>query len=110
LVIVHVQEPPVEVSPEIAFPIMDIPATTDALKKELERVVPLDSQVPCEHHILIGPPAAEIVRFARQERVDLIVMNTHGRKGLTHLLMGSVAEAVVRHAPCPVLTMKTPPQ
>jgi nucleotide-binding universal stress UspA family protein len=108
LMIVYVQEPPVQLSAEGGMPFVDVPVATEALKEELERIVPTDPQVPCEHHLLIGAPATEIVRFARQENADLIVMNTHGRKGLSHLLMGSVAEAVVRHAPCPVLTMKTP--
>jgi nucleotide-binding universal stress UspA family protein len=47
-----------------------------------------------------------IVRYASHNAIDLIVMATHGRTGLTHLLMGSVAEKVVRSAPCPVLTMR----
>lgn len=47
-----------------------------------------------------------IVRYARHNDIDLIVMATHGRTGLTHLLMGSVAEVVVRTAPCPVLTLR----
>ena len=55
-----------------------------------------------------GEPAAAIVEFARSENVDLIVMGTHGRTGFSRLLMGSVAEAVVRKAPCPVLTLKEP--
>jgi nucleotide-binding universal stress UspA family protein len=47
-----------------------------------------------------------IVRYARHNAIDLIVLATHGRTGLTHLLMGSVAEKVVRSAPCPVLTLR----
>jgi hypothetical protein len=54
----------------------------------------------------IGPPASEIVRFANARDVDLIVMGTHGRNGLAHALMGSVAEQVVRTASCPVLLMR----
>ena len=50
--------------------------------------------------------SAAIVRYAQHNAIDLIVMATHGRTGLTHLLMGSVAERVVRSAPCPVLTMR----
>ena len=52
-----------------------------------------------------GQPAREIVGAARELGVDVIVMGTHGRTGLSHALMGSVAERVVRLAPCPVLTM-----
>lgn len=57
-----------------------------------------------------GTPFLEIVRYARQAGVDLIVMATHGRTGLAHMLMGSVAEKVVRKAPCPVLTIRPPDQ
>jgi nucleotide-binding universal stress UspA family protein len=53
-------------------------------------------------------PADEIVKYAKEEGIDLIVMGTHGRPGLAHLLMGSVAEKVVRTAPCPVLTLRYP--
>src|SRR6266542_3286761 len=53
-------------------------------------------------------PANEIVEYAKDADVDLIVMGTHGRAGLSHLLVGSVAERVVRTASCPVLTVKQP--
>lgn len=53
-----------------------------------------------------GPPAETIVRFAREGHVDLIVMGTHGRAGLQRMLLGSVAEKVLRMAPCPVLTVR----
>jgi nucleotide-binding universal stress UspA family protein len=54
---------------------------------------------------LEGIPADVICVFAARRRADLIVMGTHGRRGLTHLLLGSVAEQVLRHGPCPVLTI-----
>jgi nucleotide-binding universal stress UspA family protein len=52
-------------------------------------------------------PAEAICQWALEQDVDLIVVATHGRTGLTHFLIGSVAERVVRHAPCPVLTMRS---
>ncbi len=55
-----------------------------------------------------GAPFSEITRFAEAENIDLIVMGTHGRTGLKQLVMGSVAERVVRKAPCPVLTVHHP--
>ena len=58
--------------------------------------------------VVAGSPAEEIVAFARKSSFDMIVMGTHGRTGLRHALMGSVAEAVVRQAPCPVLTIHCP--
>jgi universal stress protein A len=59
--------------------------------------------------VVDGEPAEEILRVAHQEAVDLIVIGTHGRSGLPHLVLGSTAEAVVRAAPCPVLTVKPSP-
>ena len=57
-------------------------------------------------HVVKGRAGAEILRFVQQHDVDLVVMPTHGLTGLEHLLMGSVAEKVVRQAPCPVLVVK----
>ncbi len=54
----------------------------------------------------VGPPFFEIIKYAQEQDIDLIVLGTHGRSGLMHLLMGSVAENVVRKASCPVLTVK----
>lgn len=58
-------------------------------------------------HSRTGIPASEIVLFAREESVDLIIMGTHGRTGFSHLLVGSTAETVVRTAHCPVLTVRS---
>lgn len=59
--------------------------------------------------IAVGHPADTVVRVARERNIDLIVMGTHGRTGLQHVLLGSVAEKVVRLAPCPVLTVRYKP-
>jgi len=56
----------------------------------------------------VGSPFLEIIHAAQSEGADLIVMGTHGRSGLAHVLMGSVAERVVNKAPCPVLTVRHP--
>jgi universal stress protein A len=61
-------------------------------------------------HSRIGTPAYEIVRFAREEKMELIVMGTHGWTGFKHLIMGSTAENVVRMAICPVLTVRSVPK
>ena len=69
--------------------------------EEIERLQP-------EYALRIGTPADEIIRYADARDVDLIIMGTHGRSGVAHLLMGSVAEQVVRTAPCPVLLVRNP--
>jgi universal stress protein A len=92
------------------------PEPDPAEMRELKEVLPNDSQVQYEHRLLYGEPgttetvnpADEIVNLARKEQVDSIVLGTHGRSGLSHLLIGSVAESVIRKAPCPVVTVKQP--
>jgi nucleotide-binding universal stress UspA family protein len=58
-----------------------------------------------EYALRLGVPSEQIVRYAADRDIDLIVMGTHGRGGVAHMVMGSVAEKVVRTAPCPVLTV-----
>ena len=77
-------------------------------QEQLEQIRPVDPHIPVSHVLLQGDPASEIVRYGRDANVDLIVMGTHGRTGLVHMLLGSVAEKVVRKAPCPVLTVRHP--
>ena len=62
--------------------------------------------VPVDTRIVTGIPFDEIVRIGKELSADLIIMGTHGRTGVSHLLLGSVAEKVVRRAPCPVLTVR----
>lgn len=107
LLIVHVEEPPAAYGGGEMY--YGIPNPDNAeLTKMLQAVVPSDPSVSYEHRLVSGDPASEIVRLAEDEDVDLIVLGTHGRTGLKRLLMGSVAEAVVRRATCPVLTFKEP--
>lgn len=63
-------------------------------------------QRPCTLRVEIGHPVEQILDLVTREHMDLIVMGTHGRTGLAHTVLGSVAERVVRLAPCPVLTVK----
>lgn len=105
LLIVHVEESPnVYAGGEFYYGIPNPP--TDELRRMLQQVKPTDPNVPYEHRLLTGDPAAAVVRLAEEEHVDMIVLGTHGRTGLARLLMGSVAEAIVRRAKCPVLTYK----
>ncbi len=62
--------------------------------------------VPVRARVLLGDPALELARYAADEDVDLLVVGTHGRSGLSRLVVGSVAERVLRHAPVPVLVVR----
>jgi nucleotide-binding universal stress UspA family protein len=68
-----------------------------------------DPRVAVERRVVEGDPAPEILRAARESHCDLIVLGTQGLTGLTRLLVGGVAEDVLRKAPCPVLIVKEPP-
>jgi nucleotide-binding universal stress UspA family protein len=74
------------------------------LKALAERTVREDTAVATV--VRQGQPVHEIVAFAQESKTDLIVLSTHGRTGLKHVLVGSVAENVVRYAPCPVLVVR----
>ncbi len=78
----------------------------EAALAQLRDLIVRSFKGPWEVEVATGHPAGTIVRFALERGVDLIVMNTHGRTGLPHVLLGSVSETVVRLAPCPVLTVK----
>jgi nucleotide-binding universal stress UspA family protein len=82
-------------------------STREQLEKKLLAEVPEEIQNRVETTILFGVPFVEIIKAARDKDIDLIVIGTHGRTGLAHMLIGSVAEKVVRKAPCPVLSVKS---
>jgi universal stress protein A len=79
-----------------------------AAEKSMTRV--LDAEWAADrtvvHAIVEGSPKVEIIQYARKHDIDLIVLATHGRTGLSHIIMGSVAETIVRTAECPVLTVR----
>lgn len=113
MICVHVIEPMV---PSVGYsgmteplPITDI---TDQLEDSAESELPKIAEreecagLEVEELIVHGEAAAEIVRVAKERNVDLIVVSSHGRTGLGRILFGSTAEAVVRHASCPVLVVK----
>lgn len=75
---------------------------------QLEQVRPADDRIAVHHVLLEGDPAGEIARYAADAGIDVIVIGTHGRTGVDRLVMGSVAEKVMREAPCSVLVVKLP--
>jgi nucleotide-binding universal stress UspA family protein len=101
--------------PSYVFPEGMMPVSPPVLQ-DLEQSIGLEltrlaagvesAGVPVDHHQALGVPFAEVCRYAEEMHADLIVMGTHGRTGLRHVLLGSTAEKVVRKAPCPVLTVR----
>jgi len=94
-----------------ALPLADVgERLEDSAARELPKVAAGAefAGLDVEDVIAHGEAASEIVRVAGERRVDLIVISSHGRTGLGRILFGSTAEAVVRHAPCPVLVVKPP--
>jgi universal stress protein A len=106
--LIHAFESPI--TAEVYVP--NLPEMLNSLIREAEKqLTALKSAaagegVSVEIHVLTGQPAHTIVEHARSGGFDLIVMGTHGRTGFSHLFVGSVAERVVRRAPCPVLTVR----
>jgi nucleotide-binding universal stress UspA family protein len=86
------------------------PEYRDKLWHALRHFQAADSRVRVEHRVAEGDPVHEILRVVDETACELIVMGTHGRGGLGRLLLGSVAAEVMRQAPCPVVTVKVPPQ
>jgi universal stress protein A len=115
--VLHVWEVPPYIPPEamVGVPGHDTQSLADVAKgsaeQEMRRFVKdlEDDGVHVERTLLdSGDPGRTIVDVAEKEGYDIIVLGTHGRTGLSHLLMGSVAERVVRHSSCPVLTVRSP--
>ena len=90
--------------PEVALPFGRMEATARAKLERLARQR-IRGKAAYDIDIMMGDPGVEVLLAAKRWGADVIVLATHGRKGLRHLVLGSVAEQVVREAPCPVLTV-----
>ena len=111
--ILCVTEEPLTVAPVWGAPVsLSNRLSPTEIKTEADRALAARPDPEWGHDLKIhrvvrtGNPFVEIVRYAREENIDLIVLGTHGRTGLVHVLLGSVAERVVRQAGCPVLTVR----
>jgi nucleotide-binding universal stress UspA family protein len=107
LILLHVAEPPYTVASEgmlVIPPLVDL----EPFRERLQRLLPSDPKIAVEHRVVPGDPATEILQAAEETHSDVVVLGTHGRTGVARFLMGSVAEQVVRRAPCPVLVVKAP--
>jgi nucleotide-binding universal stress UspA family protein len=92
---------------EVALPLADL---EQHARQALAQLLPeaAAAQVEVTRLVDLGVPYLKILEVARAKQVDMLVMATHGRTGLGHLVLGSVAERLVRLAPCPVLTIRSP--
>ena len=91
-------------------PVPTVEQMTKAVQDAFDRLIKDNrlERFPIHRDVREGTPFYEIVRYAKEQNIDLIIMGTHGHTGLTHMLLGSVTEKVVRKAPCPVLTVRHP--
>jgi universal stress protein A len=102
LIVVHVEpgQPTADLGP--FYSSLPVPWTAEVTRR-LVAVAPENRRVPCEHRLLTGEAAVEIVRQAAEDRAELIVMGSRGWGAFRKLLVGSVAESVLRNASCPVI-------
>lgn len=113
LKLVYVIEPLMQAA-DVSWTTVDFEQLNQAHKESAEKQLAqlleerVPAGIPAETAILFGKPFVEILKVAKADNADLIVMATHGRGAISHILMGSTAEKVVRKAPCPVLTVKHP--
>jgi nucleotide-binding universal stress UspA family protein len=108
IVLLHVWEPLIVMGGK-KYPQVP-PNDVEETMARLDLLAVPEPSVKITRKVVVGEPPEEIVREARERRCDVIVMGTHGHTGLTRVLLGSVAEGVLRHAPCPVLTVRAAPK
>jgi nucleotide-binding universal stress UspA family protein len=112
--LLHVIEPPLLAPPPfVIFQATSVsPEVLDAQRKGVEehlaRLAAEHPGIRMETRVVMGDPVREILREVREWKADVVVLGTHGRSGLKHVFLGSVAENVVRQSPVPVLTVKRP--
>jgi len=109
--LVHVVEPPMYPT-ELGYVPVEIESLNKSIQATAEEKIrslaeeQLQTELIEKTLVRMGHPYQEITQVARELKVDLIVISTHGYTGLKHVLLGSTAERIVRHAPCPVLTVR----
>ncbi len=108
LVVVHVLPQPMHAYREFGPRDMDGALAEREVLESLQALYPGHRRIEVDYRVCRGQAAGEIITLARTLKPELIVMGTHGRAGVGRLLLGSVTEAVLRRAPCPVLTVRAP--
>jgi nucleotide-binding universal stress UspA family protein len=106
VLVLHVLEPQAVVYGDMVIPRPD-EVVVNEVKKKLLQIQGPDGKI-CRHRLEEGLPVEQILRVAKESKCNMIVMGTHGRRGFSRVLLGSVAEQVMRKAPCPVVVVKAP--
>lgn len=108
LYVVHVVEIPVVAGPPLASVVPPVDQLYKASQERLDGLIPQNwsDHFHLKTAVLTGTPSTAIADFALEKSADMIIVGTHGRKGLARVLMGSQAEALLREAPCQVLVVK----
>lgn len=110
--LLHVNEPPLAAYSEFGVGYVGSPDLEEEVRSAAEAKLNTlpgaawSENLAVVRAVVMGTPFVETVRYARDNEIDLIVLGTHGRGAIAHMLMGSTAEKVVRKAPCPVLTVQ----
>ncbi|MFQ4138849.1 universal stress protein [Nodosilinea sp. PGN35] len=104
--VIHVLSPLEPTQPGMVWQTVDQQTRTDHITALFHQTFPGEAERPIKFSVIVGNPSSEIIDYAGSHSIDLIVIPSHGRTGLSRFLLGSVAERVVRFAPCPVLVVR----
>ncbi len=106
--VVHVIPYPPSMEPGVVWGSVDEMGLSENATKSFRREFPEDKYEDIEFKVMFGDPGSQISTFAKELDAGLVVISSHGRTGLAHFFLGSVAEKVTRLAPCPVLVLRKP--
>lgn len=107
LILLYVKQPQETIQGEFGLMPPEPELTDAAILNRLSELIPEDSPIQVERLVVHGKAEESIVQVAKENRCDLIVLGTHGRKGLARFFYGNVADSVARSAPCPVLALRS---
>ncbi|MEA5448469.1 universal stress protein [Leptolyngbya sp. CCNP1308] len=104
--VIHVLSPLEPTQPGMVWQTVDHQTRTDHITTLFHKTFPSEADRPIKFSVIVGNPSSEIIDYAGSHTIDLIIIPSQGRTGLSRFLLGSVAERVVRFAPCPVLVVR----
>jgi nucleotide-binding universal stress UspA family protein len=107
IIVVHVIPYPPSMEPGVIWGSLDNEALTKEATENFRKSIPLDKYPGISFQVAFGDPGTEISKIAKSLDAGLVVISSHGRTGLAHFFLGSVAERVTRFSPCPVLVLRS---